>query len=166
MCIRDSAKSGTLGGGVAPPTAGQFLTRLVNTVTSGAVEGNFSLSLNADVGGGYNTSNIDFADFNGDGLVDPYTQPSKFNVPISLRLNRSGIADSSGSFESGIGQISAKKNDFDRFGTNSSAGFGLNLGYATNNNSFSGGVGTGFRTSGSYFTFMDFTADGLSLIHI
>ena len=36
----------------------------------------------------------------------------------------------------------------------------MNLGVSEDNNSFSGGVGTGFRTSGSYFTFMDFTSDG------
>jgi len=155
-----TAKSGTLGGGVAPPTAGQFLTRLVNTLTSGAVEGNFSLSLSADVGGGYNTENIEFGDFNGDGLVDPYTLQSKYTDAFKLKLNTSGIARSSGGFDSLITKPTVKNPIFDRFGTNSSAGFGLNLGYATNNNSFSGGVGTGFRTSGSYFTFMDFTADG------
>lgn len=155
------AKSGTVGFSVAPPTAGQFLTRLVNTITSGTVEGNFSLSVSANFGGGYNQSNIAFADFNGDGLIDPYTEPSKFTEGVIARLNAGGSAVS-GQFQGDIRQADdVPSNVFDRFGTNSSAGFGVNLGYAANNNSLSGGVGTGFRTSGAYFTFMDFTGDGL-----
>jgi len=162
-----AARSATLGLGVAPPTAGQFLTRLVNSLTSGAVEGNFSLSVNGSFGGGFNTRNIAFADFNGDGLIDPYTEKT-INDPFEVKLNAGGNASSAGGFvDAAVGTAvgnpslpSFPQSEFERFGTNSSSGLGLNLGFAMNNNSMSAGVGTGMRASGSYFSFMDFTADG------
>lgn len=152
------ALSVNLGLGAAPPTAGQFLTRLVNMLTPGEVEGNFSVSLDASVGGGFNQSNIAFADFNGDGLVDRYTEKS-IDRPMTVGLNIGGRAFFANGFDDLIGDV--QKSVFDRFGTLSSTGFGINLGYSNGNNSLSGGLGTGFQASGSYFSFMDFTADGL-----
>lgn len=152
------AFSANLGVGAAPPTAGQLLTRLINLITPGDVEGNFSVSADISVGGGFNSRNIAFADFNGDGLVDPYTERD-LDSALQVGLNVGGRTNGGSDFDDQIGNV--QQAIFERFGTLSSTGFGINLGYTNGNNSLSGGVGTGFQASGSYFSFMDFTADGL-----
>ncbi|GGD34433.1 hypothetical protein GCM10011335_41890 [Aureimonas glaciei] len=157
--MQQNAKSSSRGEGVGltPSTFAVFKQLGTQTTHSGSPDPVLDPGFSLDEEKGQDDLFTELRDFNGDGLPDSITG-GKVGDNLTLALNAGGgmtAAPNAARIIVGDTGVSAQP-----FNSNSSAGFGVRLGFSVESGSYGAGMGLAHRGTGSVGAFMDFTGDG------